>query len=314
MPHTVPHRTSTKTQIGSAVLALVAIATCWCGARFALRERAPANHSGAQKSSVATFAWAAEYAPNQRPSERLIYPFSLVPGGFQNIAGLKNAIATDPSLAAHYAAFDVSRARMGRLSRDRFAYVSYRVAGHIYWTKKQVRLAKGEAVITDGVHIIRSRCGNLVSEAAASPTSPAEPSVTTLDTPLATPSIPASLASGPADPGLAATQPAETVAPGAASPAAPGAVSPPGGWTGGYALPVVLIPYGGAPSASPAGTSPFSIPPFSIPIVRPPLPPLSPSTPPPPIAVPEPSTAVQLLVSAPLFWFLRRKRRRKLRL
>jgi hypothetical protein len=116
-------------------------------------------------------------------SARVFYPYSVIPGGARSVAELKEAIASDPVVAVHYAAFDLQRARLIRLDRARAAYVSYRIGNRIYWTKRMVRLARGENVITDGDHMARTRCGNLVSATPAKPVSSKEPTVATLDTP-----------------------------------------------------------------------------------------------------------------------------------
>ena len=64
--------------------------------------------------------------------------------------------------------------------------MSYRMKDKVYWTKKKVRLAKGEELITDGINYARSRCGNRISEVSQAPTSAEEPSHAMLDTPVPT--------------------------------------------------------------------------------------------------------------------------------
>ena len=48
-----------------------------------------------------------------------------------------------------YRDFDFRRARVMQLLEDKTVYVSYRIAGRVYWTTKKVRLRRGEKVITD---------------------------------------------------------------------------------------------------------------------------------------------------------------------
>jgi hypothetical protein len=123
-----------------------------------------------------------------KESIRRVYPYSVIPGGVQNIKELTDAIGRDPLVAAHYLGFDVTSAQLVRLTRDRMVYVSYRRENQIYWTKKKLKLVRGETLITDGKHSARTRCGNLVSETRVGPVSPHEPSEQTLDTPQSAPS------------------------------------------------------------------------------------------------------------------------------
>lgn len=59
--------------------------------------------------------------------------------------------------------------------------VSFRVRDQIYWTRKKVRLPKGERVITDGVHYSRVRCGNRISEVPQPTTTPEVPEEATIE-------------------------------------------------------------------------------------------------------------------------------------
>jgi hypothetical protein len=120
---------------------------------------------------------------NKKSSARLVYPFSVIPGGVTSVAELREAIARDPVVAAHYARFDLGKARVIRLAGGESAYVSYRRGNQVYWTSRKVKLATGEMVITDGLHTARSRCGNQVSDIPDEPFSEEEPPAETLDTP-----------------------------------------------------------------------------------------------------------------------------------
>jgi hypothetical protein len=51
-----------------------------------------------------------------------------------------------------------------------FVYVSYRKANRVYWTSKKHRVCKGEAILTDGKNMARTRCGNRLSVAPQQPT------------------------------------------------------------------------------------------------------------------------------------------------
>jgi hypothetical protein len=126
-----------------------------------------------------------------------VYPYSVIPGGVRNVAELRDAIAHDPVVAAHYGDFRLSNSHVIQLDRARLLHVSYRIGGHIYWTKRRMNLAKGETIITDGVRMARTRCGNLAADVIPDTTQPpalsAEPTAESLDTPVnfAAPAIPA---------------------------------------------------------------------------------------------------------------------------
>jgi hypothetical protein len=100
---------------------------------------------------------------------RPIYPYSVVPGGVKDAAELRLAAAHDPVVAAHYAGFDYAHARVLRLVMARTAYVSYRIRNRVYWTRRRVKLNKGETLITDGKTIARARCANQVKDVPPPP-------------------------------------------------------------------------------------------------------------------------------------------------
>ena len=101
---------------------------------------------------------------SRRPT-RLVYPYSVVPGGVASPEEVAEAMLRDPVVARHYAGFDPKRARVETLRQPRLAYVSYRIKDRVFFTRKPVRLYAGEQVITDGRTTIRARCGNKVEEA-----------------------------------------------------------------------------------------------------------------------------------------------------
>ena len=90
----------------------------------------------------------------------------------------------------HFADFVVSQFRIMRLPAPEEVYVSYRVVNDVFWTRKKIRLAKGEPLMTDGVHYARVHCGNRVSEVPQPKTSPIEPTVAELETPVPLPPRP----------------------------------------------------------------------------------------------------------------------------
>ena len=268
---------------------------------------------------------------------RTVYPYSVIAGGAQSPQELREALAVDPVVARHYADFDITNARRVTLDAPKLVYVSYRIGNKVFWTKHKLALRKGEAMLSDGRNMARTRCGNRISVLPVRPNAPAEPTSSELNGP----EFPA-IASSPY---LAAySAPAPVLFPGPAqSPGGPGAAfvpvapffplpggggiignrnsstPPPGGGSGGGGTPSPLSgppgSGGGGGTTPPGGgsggggsPSPLSGPPGSgggggtTPPVG--------GTPggggggtpgggggtPPPVGVPEPGTAVLVLV------------------
>ena len=126
-----------------------------------------------------------ESASHCRPG-RVIYPNSVIRGGARNPEEFKAALLKDSVVAEHFSDFNASQSRMVDLKVDKAAYVSYRVNDKVYWTKKKVKLARGEKLITDGTNYARARCGNRISEVSQAPTAADEPTHALLDTPIPT--------------------------------------------------------------------------------------------------------------------------------
>ena len=127
-----------------------------------------------------------ELIPNYRPpqNDRIVYPFSVIPGGVRSREELASSIASDPVVARHYADFQVSQANIVRSEEPQFVHVSYRIRNNVYWTAKTVQIQKGETLITDGNISARTRCGNMVSVLPQEPISPEEPPIETFDVPI----------------------------------------------------------------------------------------------------------------------------------
>src|SRR4026207_926143 len=96
--------------------------------------------------------------------EHAVYPYSIVEGGARSADELKQAIAKDPVVAAHYADFDLENTKVVRLEQPKLAHVSYRMGNAVYWTRKPLVIGAGETVLTDGVHIARARCANQLAD------------------------------------------------------------------------------------------------------------------------------------------------------
>jgi len=131
-------------------------------------------------------------APQLSPfirSLRPSYPYSVIPGGAYSSDELHYANQTDAVVRAHYATFNLKLAHVVQLTDDRFQYASYRIKDQIYWTRKKLRIPKGEYLLTDGVAFARTRCGNRLSEAPQVPVSPREPAVALLSMPTIRPEM-----------------------------------------------------------------------------------------------------------------------------
>lgn len=110
-----------------------------------------------------------------RRSVRVVYPYSIVPGGVRSPKELLEATAHDPVAARHYAGFDFRKAHVIELQESKLVYLSYRLHDKVYWTKKKVSLHKGEKLLTDGRTTARTRCANQVSDQAKPNVSAEEP-------------------------------------------------------------------------------------------------------------------------------------------
>src|SRR6266540_3190179 len=93
----------------------------------------------------------ASVAPDLPPvpaAFRDVYPYSIIAGGARSVDELKQAIAGDPVVAAHYAGFDLENTHAVRLEQPKLAHVSYRVGNAVYWTRKPLLIRAGETVLT----------------------------------------------------------------------------------------------------------------------------------------------------------------------
>jgi hypothetical protein len=119
---------------------------------------------------------------------RNVYPFSIVPGGAENLDEAKRAMK-DPAVRANYADVDFTNLRQVKLKKNLSGYVSYRRDEKIYWTSSQLTLRAGETVFTDGIYLVRGRCLNSYSPFPMLPIQPNEPTEQVLDTPVEIPVI-----------------------------------------------------------------------------------------------------------------------------
>lgn len=239
---------------------------------------------------AATFSWSLQWNDLDRPvptgayEDGPIYPYSVIPGGVASAKKLQSALRGDPVAAAHYRDFQIRGAHVIRLARERRVYISYRVADRIYWTRTRVTLHAGEALLSDGAHLVRTRCGNRISEVPAEPVAPADPPSEVLNTPVSPQLTAISPEPAPVAPLWAENSPPFPLVPGTPPPAPAG---------DGPFLP--FIPIGpccdGSSSSAPSG----------------PLP--QPGPLPPPVAASEPPAVVLVAIGLAGLLFLQKIRR-----
>jgi hypothetical protein len=234
------------------------------------------------------------YTLSLRPN----YPYSIIPGGAYSNAELKYADQEDPVVKEHYADFNVKKAQMVLLTEDRFQYASYRKLNRVYWTKKKLKIKKGEVLLTDGKNYARARCGNRLSDKPQTPVSDQEPSVKALLAPPMQLGTPMELAERPPLGELSAIAPADisrlqpVLPPSGALPPEIGPIFPVSPAV--PAMPAIFPPGAGAPPGIP--TTPPGSPP-GTPITPPGGPPIIPVSPPPVSTVPEPNAVYLFLVT-----------------
>lgn len=107
--------------------------------------------------------------------KRLVYPYSIIPGGIKTLADLKLAVAEDPVVARQFQGFDFQNARLVQVAQKESMFVSYRIGQKVYWTRQKLPLHPGETLVTDGKITARTRCGNRVAKVPLDTGSPLEP-------------------------------------------------------------------------------------------------------------------------------------------
>jgi hypothetical protein len=137
---------------------------------------------GSVSHNLALLATASVSAPISLP-RRVVYPYSIIPGGIQTPEDLREVSEHDFIVGSHYAGFDFRNARIVTLDQPKLVYLSYRMGGKLFWTGKRISLHKGEKLITDGRMTARTRCANRISETAQPAVSPAEPPAANFEQP-----------------------------------------------------------------------------------------------------------------------------------
>jgi hypothetical protein len=151
------------------LVAVISLAAWWAAPRHSavLRYSSRAGIDpewarGNTSQNLALLAGGSRVQP-EAGTGRLVYPYSVVPGGVRDARELREAAERDRTIARHYAGFDYVRARTFQLREPRMVYLSYRIGDKIFWTRRQFTLRKGEILLTDGKITARTRCANRVS-------------------------------------------------------------------------------------------------------------------------------------------------------
>jgi hypothetical protein len=165
---------------------LVLVVLCVAGIRLISNHTRSSERAGKSPASAGwnTASLLAQHAPKiQSRSRRLVYPYSVVPGGVSSPEELRQAVSHDSVVASHYSGFNYRRARLVEVKKPQKVYLSYRLRNKVYWTVRQASLHPGEKLLTDGNVTARTRCGNQVSVLPQVATSPEEPTLAELDRP-----------------------------------------------------------------------------------------------------------------------------------
>ena len=109
------------------------------------------------------------------------YPYAVIPRGVRSVDEFREAISADSQIAAHYADFDFTRARVFTLDRDSAYYVSYRLESGVFWTTERIFVRRGETLMTDGASLVQARSGRRLSAVPRFPVSSLEPTASELD-------------------------------------------------------------------------------------------------------------------------------------
>ncbi len=212
------------------------------------------NHTSQPTGIAGHTVPAVDFPGEMTAATRPVYPFSVIAGGAYSPGELRFADRKDPIVRSHYADFNMAKVKPVQLTADRYEYVSYRLKNKVFWTKKKLRIPKGELLLTDGVNYARTRCGNRLSDKPQAAISPDEPDDKLLSMPPADPQLPLNSALPGPSPLGGLTKPENlpfNTTTGAGSPPEPGTVSksyqqPVGG-------PPPVLPVGGVASAPVGG-------------------------------------------------------------
>ena len=195
-PRPVRMRTSRSRQrqrLRQAFYSLVALGFLYVSAWLIFSTRSFHNNpdqpdlkwaQGNLSHNLALLATSSVSSPLALP-RRVVYPYSVIPGGIQSAEDLREVSEHDRIVGSHYAGFDFRNARIVELDQPRLMYLSYRTGDKVFWTAHRISLRKGEKLITDGKITARTRCANQVSESPQPTVSPVEPPAAAFEQPFA---------------------------------------------------------------------------------------------------------------------------------
>src|SRR4029077_4830530 len=141
-----------------AVLAVLAIAALG-GWLLSQRPHYPAYSAsqptlewaqGQPSQSLAQLAGPAVSSSPPTKTPRVVYPYSVIPGGVRNGHDLEELSAHDRVVAQHFSGFNFEKAKIIELAQAQLVYLSYRIGNRVFWTRKRIQLRRGERLITDG--------------------------------------------------------------------------------------------------------------------------------------------------------------------
>lgn len=171
------HRSAPPAALAGGGFALLVLVVGWI---LLTGKPEPIRHPVPEMSLVSAPHAVAPGAEKAAPP-KVVYRYSVIPGGVHSAAELALVVQRDAVVMAHYADFNVAAARLQRVERSRLVHVSYRIGDKIYWTRNKVRLAVGESLLSDGKHLVRARCGNRIADVPQGPVLDNEPAPEVLD-------------------------------------------------------------------------------------------------------------------------------------
>ena len=101
-------------------------------------EATPTAWESADPRTSLAFLAAKPHKKRWIPKSRLLYPYSIIPGGVEDPDELRLVAENDHIVRQHFAGFNFKRARVVQLSKPRVVYLSYRLGDQVFWTKKPV--------------------------------------------------------------------------------------------------------------------------------------------------------------------------------
>ncbi len=171
---------------GLALLAIAAVALTLIS-QVSGKDSSDARIGAHQRDVQRTDLKVKQFPAKAGQAARPVYPYSVIPGGVYNPQEVAAAMARDPVVRDHYRDIAVNRLQPITLHQSMLAYVSYRQGSQVLWTQKKLLVRAGEVVLTDGTHMIRGRCGNLICQLppplSSRTSSPDEPPELVFDTP-----------------------------------------------------------------------------------------------------------------------------------